>query len=70
LAATVGALLADPDRAHRLGAAGRRWMQEDWSWPARVTQLHGMLAGRPAPYRPGTPGRSDPAPDHDQRLRP
>jgi phosphatidylinositol alpha-1,6-mannosyltransferase len=57
LAAAVGALLADPDRGHRLGAAGRRWMQADWSWPARVAQLQALLAGRPEPVRPPVPGR-------------
>jgi phosphatidylinositol alpha-1,6-mannosyltransferase len=51
LAASVGALLADPNRAQRLGAAGRRWMLEDWSWPSRVDQLQGLLAGRPEPQR-------------------
>jgi phosphatidyl-myo-inositol dimannoside synthase len=57
LAATVAALLADPDQAQRLGAAGRRWMQEDWSWLSRVAQLQGLLAGRPEPHRPRVRGR-------------
>jgi phosphatidylinositol alpha-1,6-mannosyltransferase len=58
LAATVAALLADPDRAQRLGAAGRRWMQEDWSWRSRVAQLQSLLVGRPEPRQPSVAGRA------------
>ena len=45
LADAVGALLADPDRAQAMGAAGRAWMRRDWSWSARVAQLRHLLTG-------------------------
>ena len=45
LAATVGGLLDDPERAARMGAAGRRWMGQDWSWPQRVAHLQRLLSG-------------------------
>jgi len=45
IAGAVGALLADPDRAARMGAAGRAWMQRDWTWPVLVARLRGLLAG-------------------------
>ncbi|WP_324277315.1 glycosyltransferase family 4 protein [Blastococcus brunescens] len=32
VAEILGDLLADPDRAHAMGAAGRRWVEERWSW--------------------------------------
>jgi phosphatidyl-myo-inositol dimannoside synthase len=51
LADAVATLLADPDRASAMGAAGRRWMQEEWTWPARVAQLQRLLAG-PAVRQP------------------
>ena len=45
--ALVG-LLADPERARRMGAAGREWMLRDWALPALVERLRGLLAGAPA----------------------
>jgi phosphatidylinositol alpha-1,6-mannosyltransferase len=42
-------LLADPDRARAMGAAGREWMVEEWAWPSRVARLHALLAGAPLP---------------------
>jgi phosphatidylinositol alpha-1,6-mannosyltransferase len=44
LADTVARLLADPDRASAMGAAGRSWMRQDWTWGARVAQLHRLLS--------------------------
>lgn len=41
--ALVG-LLRDPARAAATGAAGRAWMVERWSWPARVAHLRRLLA--------------------------
>ncbi|MGQ0574653.1 MAG: glycosyltransferase family 4 protein [Pseudonocardia sp.] len=41
----VAGLLADPDRARAMGAAGRAWMLRDWTWPALVERLRGLLAG-------------------------
>jgi phosphatidylinositol alpha-1,6-mannosyltransferase len=48
VASAVGGLLADPDRARAMGAAGRAWMQQEWTWAARVARLRDLLAGRPA----------------------
>ncbi|MFD1520886.1 glycosyltransferase family 4 protein [Pseudonocardia yunnanensis] len=42
-------LLADPDCARAMGAAGREWMVEEWAWPSRVARLHALLAGTPLP---------------------
>ncbi|ODU01160.1 MAG: alpha-(1-2)-phosphatidylinositol mannosyltransferase [Pseudonocardia sp. SCN 72-86] len=47
LVAAVGGLLADPDRAARMGAAGREWMLTDWTWEAGVARLRHFLAGTP-----------------------
>jgi phosphatidylinositol alpha-1,6-mannosyltransferase len=47
VSAVVG-LLADPERAWAMGAAGRAWMQQEWTWAARVTRLRALLAGDPA----------------------
>ncbi len=44
VARRVAALLADPDRAVALGAAGRAWMRRDWSWDDRATRLAGWLS--------------------------
>jgi phosphatidylinositol alpha-1,6-mannosyltransferase len=52
VADAVGGLLADPDRARRMGAAGRAWMQREWIWPARVARLRAFLAGTPLPTSP------------------
>jgi phosphatidyl-myo-inositol dimannoside synthase len=53
LAGALAGLLADPDRARRMGAAGREWMLRDWALPAMVERLRGFLAGAPpAPPEP------------------
>lgn len=44
VADAVTALLADPARAQLLGAAGRRWMLEAWTWPTRTHHLHTLLS--------------------------
>ena len=36
---TIAELLADPDRAAQLGAAGRAWVQRDWQWDDRAAKL-------------------------------
>ncbi|MGD9526816.1 glycosyltransferase family 4 protein [Pseudonocardia sp.] len=41
----VAGLLADPDRAGVMGAAGREWMRQEWTWPVLVERLHRLLAG-------------------------
>jgi phosphatidylinositol alpha-1,6-mannosyltransferase len=43
LAATVGGLLADPERAAELGAAGREWMLRDWRWDGAADRLARFL---------------------------
>ncbi len=45
LTAALAGLLADPDAAAAMGAAGRRWMRTAWTWPARVERLRALLAG-------------------------
>ena len=47
LADALADLLADPDRARRMGAAGREWMVRDWAFPALVHRLQGLLGGGP-----------------------
>ncbi|WP_018335724.1 glycosyltransferase family 4 protein [Actinomycetospora chiangmaiensis] len=39
VADVVADLLADPDEAVRTGAAGRRWMQAEWTWSSRARRL-------------------------------
>jgi phosphatidylinositol alpha-1,6-mannosyltransferase len=39
VAEVVGDLLADPDAAATAGAAGRRWMQAEWTWSSRARRL-------------------------------
>ena len=43
VAASVGDLLADPDRAAAMGAAGRRWIVDEWQWPTRASRLAELL---------------------------
>ncbi|EWC64064.1 Poly(glycerol-phosphate) alpha-glucosyltransferase [Actinokineospora spheciospongiae] len=45
LADRVAALLADPDRAAAMGAAGRAWMEKEWSWDTRTRRLTRLLDG-------------------------
>lgn len=46
LTGALVALLSDPDRAAAMGAAGRDWMQRDWTWDAVLARLHPLLTGR------------------------
>jgi len=43
IAATVSDLLADPVRAARMGAAGRRWVVDNWQWKDQAAKLAGLL---------------------------
>ncbi|MGY1638054.1 glycosyltransferase family 4 protein [Geodermatophilus sp. SYSU D00742] len=43
VAATVSALLDDPDRARAMGAAGRAWVEQRWSWASIATTFAGLL---------------------------
>ena len=41
----VGDLLADPDRAARMGAAGREWVVDNWQWRTKAQRLGELLTG-------------------------
>ncbi|MFI5511651.1 glycosyltransferase family 4 protein [Mycobacterium sp. NPDC051804] len=43
IASTVGDLLSDPDRAARMGAAGRRWVVDNWQWKDQAARLSDLL---------------------------
>ncbi|MEO3759087.1 glycosyltransferase family 4 protein [Mycobacterium sp. B14F4] len=43
IAASIGDLLADPDSAARMGAAGRRWVVENWQWHTQADRLANLL---------------------------
>jgi phosphatidylinositol alpha-1,6-mannosyltransferase len=45
IAAAVGDVLADPDRAVRMGAAGRRWVVDNWQWRYKAQRLAELLSG-------------------------
>jgi len=45
VAERVGALLSDPSARASLGAAGRGWVQQEWSWPAQVEKLSALWSG-------------------------
>jgi phosphatidylinositol alpha-1,6-mannosyltransferase len=44
VAAACRGLLRDPARARRLGAAGRRWVADDWTWSASGARLARLLS--------------------------
>jgi phosphatidylinositol alpha-1,6-mannosyltransferase len=43
IAASVSDLLADPERAARMGEAGRRWVVENWQWRTQAKRLAELL---------------------------
>ncbi|HEY7051995.1 MAG TPA: glycosyltransferase family 4 protein [Mycobacterium sp.] len=45
IAGTITRILADPDLARRMGAAGRRWVVEQWRWQKHTARLGMLLAG-------------------------
>ena len=45
IATAVGDLLTDRARAAAMGAAGRRWVVEDWQWTTKARRLGELLAG-------------------------
>ena len=45
IAAAVGDLLADPQRAAAMGAAGRQWVVDDWQWHTKARRLSQLLTG-------------------------
>ncbi len=59
LAHALGALLDDPDRRARMGAAGRRRALEEFSWRA-VAEATAAVYARAAAVRTGTSGSGGP----------
>jgi phosphatidylinositol alpha-1,6-mannosyltransferase len=45
VAAAVNALLADPERARAMGAAGRGWVERRWSWTTISASFAALLEG-------------------------
>lgn len=45
IARAVGDLLADPDAAARMGAAGRDWVVQNWQWRTQGARLQRFLTG-------------------------
>ncbi len=43
IAEVIAGLLADPDQARRMGAAGRCWIARDWSWDTHTQRLSDLL---------------------------
>lgn len=43
VATTVAALLADPARRRAMGGAGRRWVEDAWSWPVIAERFRALL---------------------------
>ena len=43
VAASVVKLLTDPVAAREMGAAGRAWVEQEWSWDAEAARLEAML---------------------------
>ncbi len=43
IATAITEILADPDRAARMGAAGRRWAVDNWQWRRQAQRLAGLL---------------------------
>jgi phosphatidylinositol alpha-1,6-mannosyltransferase len=41
----VAGLLLDPDRARRMGRAGRSWVEREWRWDVLAARLRGLLVG-------------------------
>jgi phosphatidylinositol alpha-1,6-mannosyltransferase len=59
VAAAMLRLLADPAEARRLGAAGRRWVRERWSWQDATARLTAVLRGEPATVAEPIAGTAD-----------
>jgi phosphatidylinositol alpha-1,6-mannosyltransferase len=45
IAAAVSGVLADPDAAAAMGAAGRQWAVQHWQWSAQGARLQRLLSG-------------------------
>ena len=46
IADRVATLLADPDLARRMGAAGRAWVESEWRWDAQAERMRALLRPR------------------------
>ena len=46
VAAAIGDILADPDRAAAMGAAGRQWVVANWQWRTQAARLGTLLCGQ------------------------
>ncbi|MDL4817676.1 glycosyltransferase family 4 protein [Actinomadura opuntiae] len=53
-------LLADPGQAARMGAEGRAWARERWSWDAAADRLAALLRGAPVRDPSDSPRRRTP----------
>jgi phosphatidylinositol alpha-1,6-mannosyltransferase len=47
VAERVADLLADPERARRMGAAGRAWVEAEWRWETQADRLARLLRAGP-----------------------
>jgi phosphatidylinositol alpha-1,6-mannosyltransferase len=45
VAESVAGLLAEPERARAMGAAGRAWVEQEWRWDVLAGRLRALLAG-------------------------
>lgn len=45
LADRVSTLLADPALARRMGAGGRRWVEQEWRWETQAQRMAALLRG-------------------------
>lgn len=43
IAAAVGDLLADPQKAAQMGAAGRQWVIDNWQWSVQAERLGALM---------------------------
>ena len=43
IAASVSDLLADPERAARMGKVGRQWVVDNWQWRTQARKLAQLL---------------------------
>lgn len=55
VAAALVELLADPDKARAMGAAGRDWMRRDWRWARSADRLARFLGAGPEQAYPRSP---------------
>jgi len=48
VATRVSELLHDPEKARRMGLAGRAWVTREWRWDLVAARLGALLAGKPS----------------------